>query len=147
MHFAGYGTEEWVLGDEASDCETRGAGSGLGGSYKVVRNYWNIFEDDMGALEMAGDGSEEVEAKAALVDRALVDRREEEGVLQGALILVVVQMGRNVSRRTWRRFERAGHARPRTPSMGPPLKLLERVFTGEKYCDLALTPATLTVSV
>ena len=43
------------------------------------------------------------------------------------------------------RLEGAGNARPRMPSIGSLLKLLERVVTGEKYCLVTETPATLTV--
>ena len=49
-------------------------------------------------------------------------------------------------RRTWPRFERAGHARPRMPSMGSLENESDRVVTGEKYWFFAVTPATVTVS-
>ncbi len=40
----------------------------------------------------------------------------------------------------------AGYARPRIPSMGSPLKELERVVTGENSWESTETPATVTVS-
>lgn len=38
----------------------------------------------------------------------------------------------------------AGYARPRRPSIGSSAKELERVVTGEKYCFVTVTPATVT---
>lgn len=43
------------------------------------------------------------------------------------------------------RFEMAGKARPRIPSMGSSANELESVVTGEKVCPVTDKPATVTV--
>lgn len=48
-------------------------------------------------------------------------------------------------RRTWLRFEIAGQARPRMPSIGSSLNVLDSVVTGAKYCPETFRPATATV--